>query len=254
MRKRAALAAIFVLFASSAPAQMPQRAEDHLEPDHAILEGPSFSDSYENDLRDKFKEAYERGVVLRMIALPSFIPEFAVGLRGSSSTYGLISAPYHIFTLTPAASIWTYQTINSLKLGLGNMPARDKMRKVQEQQIAKEQASVPSDIRDLAVHRCETDISDSLGSRIITVWSKMLLRTHYSSRYTAGADGATYHFSMFLRGSGDMNGHVWLPRRDSATGNLVALADAMRVVCKKKVGADEASLEKLTTELEQRLQ
>jgi hypothetical protein len=92
-----------------------------------------------------------------------------------------------------------------------------------------------------------------LGDRIVEAWGKVLLSTRYSRQYPGGADGATYHFSAFVPNAGILAGHVWTPPRDSITGTLVTLADTMRTVCETKAGADEAQLEKVMDELEQRL-
>ena len=258
---RSKLFAIFaaVLFAGPVLAQ-PQtlpRPEDHLEPSHSVL-GGGFKTSYEFMLRDVLHAAYEPDVQLRMVGQPSFIPEFAVGLRGGKtigkgdfkSVVG--GAPYRIFGLTPAASVWIYESIASMKRGAASA-TDEKSRALTLKSVEKLQASVPADIRDVKVARCEMDISDVLGDRITQVWRKMLMRTRYSQQNLNGTDGAFYDFSMFSRGLGDLSGHVWLPDRNSSTGTLVALANAMYRVCTKQKDASMEKLEALTAELERRL-
>jgi len=239
-------------FALAQPQQAPG-AEDHLEPDGSILGGDAFMAGYELQVARKLKEAYGPGVVVRMVALPSFVPEYAVGLA-SKAQYGK-RAPYRIFALAPAASLWTYQSIAMLKNGsvreLGNQ--NQSAEKAQKEEIARLESSVPRDPDDLKVNRCEIDINDALGNRIIEVWRKMLLRTHYPERNMMGLDGATYHFGIAAPGTGLLTGKIWSPQQDTANGTLVALADTMRAVCQKEKGASEMQLEKLTAELEQRL-
>jgi len=81
----------------------------------------------------------------------------------------------------------------------------------------------------------------------------MLMRTRYSAQYAGGLDGAFYNFSMDVRGLGPISGKVWSPDRNSSTGTLVALASEMYGICTRQKGASKDSLEKLTAELERRL-
>lgn len=253
MRRAATLIAIAALLASSAFAQpqTPPRVEDHLEPDGSILGGSAFMASYDLMLRNVLHTAYEPEVVLRMVAQPSFIPEYAVGLRRTSQ-YSR-GAPYRIFGLTPATSVWTYQSIAMLTRGEVRMVG-EKSQDLQKKEIARLQASVPTDPHDLKVTFCETSIGDGLGGRIVEVWRKMLMRTRYSAQYTAGTDGANYDFGMMVPGLGPISGKVWLPDRNSSTGALVTLADQMYGLCAKKKNASMEQLEKITAELEHRLQ
>lgn len=260
MRRTAVLFAFVALFTGSAFAQpkMIPRPEDHLEPDGSVLGGSDFMADYASKLRDVLHAAYEPDVTVRMIAQPSFVPEYAVGLRGGK-TIGkgdfktfIPGAPYRIFGLSPAASVWTYPTIAMLKSGQIRAIGKNAGQQ-QKEEIEKAQASVPANPRDLKVSQCETGISDALGGRIVEVWHKMLMRTRYSQKNMNGADGATYNFSMYVRGHGPISGNVWSPDRNSSTGTLVALANAMYDVCNKEKGASANQVEKLTAELEQRL-
>jgi hypothetical protein len=260
VRWTANLIALAVLLAGAASAQPDtiRRAEDHLEPDGSVLGGGAFMADYDTMLRNVLHEAYERDVVLRMVAMPSFIPEYAIGLRGGK-TIGkgdfktvIAGPPYQIFGLSPVASVWTYQSIAMLKSGQTRMVG-DNAQQLQKKEIERAQASVPANPRDLQVNQCEIGISDGLGDRITQVWRKMLMQTRYPQQYSGGADGATYHFSMFQRGVGDLSGHIWLPDRDSSTGTLVTLADEMYGICTKRKDASMDNLEKLTAELEHRL-
>jgi hypothetical protein len=244
------------LLASPAAAQPRWQPEDHLEPELSVLGGSDFLSGYDALVRDLLHDAYDRDVEVRMVAMPSFIPEYAVGLRGGKTVgkgdfkMTTRGAPYRILVLAPQAQIWTYETITSLKRG--QEQAFDKNGKsIQEAAIAREQAKVPASPHDLKIDHCEAGISDGLGGRIVRAWGKVLLSTRYSRQFSAGTDGATYHFSAFVPNAGMLAGQVWLPPRDSITGTLVTLADTMRAVCEKR--ASEAQLEKVTGELEQRL-
>ncbi|HWM61776.1 MAG TPA: hypothetical protein VNN98_06465 [Rhizomicrobium sp.] len=256
MRNKHLLILAALLLASPAAAQQHRQPEDHLEPEGAILGGTAFSASYDMLVRDLLHDAYDMSVDVRMVALPSFVPEYAVGLRSFETTgTGAVKriargAPYRIFVLSPQAQIWTYESISSLKRG--QEQAFDKIGNSRQQAAITElEAKVPTNPHDLKIDRCEADISGVLGDRIVQLWGKMLLATRYSAQYSAGADGVSYHFSASVPKAGMLAGQVWTPDRNSATSTLVTLADAMRAVCEKKATMTE--LDRLTTELEQRL-
>ncbi len=263
MRNKRLLILAALLLAAPAAAQRRWQPEDNLEPDGSILGGTAFSAIYDTLVRDLLRDAYDMSVDVRMVALPSFSPEYAVGLR-SFETRGAgpfksvaKGAPYHIFVLAPEAQIWTYQTIAMLKSGqeqVGTWSDKnpDSQQALQKKEIARLQAEVPANPHDLKIDRCEADISGVLGDRIVRLWGKMLLATRYSAQYAGGADGTSYHFSAFVPKAGILAGQVWSPGRETTTGTLVALADTMRAVCEKKATMTE--LDQLTTELEQRLQ
>jgi hypothetical protein len=262
MRNKGFLILAAALLASPAAAQQRGQPEDHLEPESSILGGTAILSGYDGLVRDLLHDAYDMSVDVRMVAMPSFIPEYAVGLRSYETTgAGALKAiargtPYRIFVLSPEAQIWTYESIAMLKRGqehVGTWSDKnlDSQQAIQKKEIARLETKVPANPHDLKIDRCETDISGVLGDRIVQVWSKILLATRYSAQYSTGLDGASYHFSAVIPKAGVLAGQVWSPDRDSATGSLVTLADTMRAVCEKKATMTE--LDQLTTELEQRL-
>jgi len=127
----------------------------------------------------------------------------------------------------------------------------DPNQKAKKKEVARLEASVPSDPNNLKVAYCETNVSDVLGGRIVKVWRNMLMRTRYPQKNMNGADGVTFHFSMSA--FGPLSGQVWSPDRNSNTGTLVALANEMYGICTKRKDASMGNLEKLTAELEHRL-
>src|SRR5262249_43361570 len=76
--------------------------EDHLEP-----EDSAFSDgedrSYERMLIAKFIGAFARDVYARAIVLPSFDPEYVVGIRGTPAGH------YRAFCISPDMQLWNYE-------------------------------------------------------------------------------------------------------------------------------------------------
>jgi hypothetical protein len=258
MRNRRLLILVAALLASPAVAQQRWQPEDHLEPEHSVLGGAGFLSGYDALVRDLLHQAYDPSVQVRMVAMPSFVPEYAVGLRGGKKlgkgafTATTRGAPYRIFVLSPEVQIWTYESIASLHRGQQHALGKEGAA-LQKQAIARLQSRVPADPHNVKITRCEVGISDGLGDRIVKAWEMVLLSTRYSAQYPGGADGVSYHFSGFVPKAGMLDGQVWTPPRDTATGTLVTLADTMRAICEKKNGATEAQLEKVTAELEQRL-
>ena len=255
MRNRLLAILAALLLASPAAAQPRWQREDHLEPEASTIGGTAVLEGYDRTVREILHDAYDMRVEVRMVALPSFSPEYAVGLR-SSKTYGW-GAPYRLFALSPKAQIWTYNSIAMLKSGMEKVGTwrndnRANQQDLQKREIARLEASVPANPRDLKVDGCDIPLSEVLGDRIVEVWRKMVLATHYSAKYDTILDGEFYHFAMVSPKAGLISGQTHSPYRDSATGTLVALADTMRAVCEKKATMTE--LDDLTTELEQRLQ
>jgi hypothetical protein len=256
------LAAALLANPAAAQSRIPL-AEDHLKPENSVLGDTAIFSDYDTLVRDLLHDAYDMGVDVRMVALPSFFPEYAVGLRSfetrGTGPFKTIArgAPYRIFVLAPEAQIWTYESIAMLKRGeeqVGTWSDKngDSQQAMQKKEIAKLEAKMPANPHDLKIDRCEADISGVLGDRIVEVWRKMVLATHYPAKYDTILDGEFYHFSMVSPKAGPISGQTHSPYRDSATGTLVTLADTMRAVCEKKATMTE--LDQLTTELEQRLQ
>jgi hypothetical protein len=106
LRKRAALIVLAGLLAGPVQAQphMPPRAEDHLEPDGSILGNSSFGDpKYDMQLRDLLGEMFVSDVAVRMVAIPAFAPEYAVGLREGGYVK---DSNYRILGLTIEEPFW----------------------------------------------------------------------------------------------------------------------------------------------------
>jgi len=231
VRRTASLIALITVFASTALAEpkMISRAEDHLEPDASALGGGRGSPKYDMELREALGEAFFSETAIRMIAMPAFVSVYAVGLRKMGAA---TDTPYHVVALTLANPMKAIQPVtvdNSGNLHAPPLPWKQD------------------------VTRCEISISGKLGDRIVEIWRKMLMRTRYPAQYTSGVDGAVYEFSMFVRGLGDIAGHIWLPDRNSSTGALVTLGDELYGICTTRKDASMDQLEKLTAELEHRL-
>ena len=167
-------------------------------------------------------EAFTPEVRARVIAMPSDAPEYAVGIREREGAFSI----FHIGLKT---NIWSYETLKDVQdLNLDDV--RRTLGPDIANAIAELKASVPADFRDVAKESCEFPIEAGLAERILGVWNKMLLATHFSPAREVGPAGSDYHFSM--RGERQhLSGKAWEPPITSDAGMLVAIAQSMKNVC-----------------------
>ena len=74
-------------------------------------------------------------------------------------------------------------------------------------------ASNNGQTNEIKVSRIDRSISLDLAVAIQRVWGKALQLTRYASGSHGGYDGATYQFSVWVRGLGIMQGETWTPQR-----------------------------------------
>ena len=95
----------------TAPAAPP----DHLLPEDSLLSG-GFSAMFPNYhllILNVLRDVFDRDVELRAVVLPSFSPEYAVGLR----TIGAPNDPssYRVIYLRPEIQLWGYQSHDAVR-------------------------------------------------------------------------------------------------------------------------------------------
>ncbi len=73
---------------------------DHLKPEDSLFSGV-FLHKYTEMVLDAFSEVYAENVEVRTIVLPSFKPEYAVGIRKEKDVYS-------IFHFEPKKQYWLY--------------------------------------------------------------------------------------------------------------------------------------------------
>lgn len=210
-----------VLAIASFLSVQPCLAADYLEPEPSIYGGDAFSAQYDSIVVSVLHAAYDRDVVLRMLAEPSFGPEFAVGLKGAPN------GPYQIFTLQPSVHLWGYETVSMLKSGEVKVIQGDANKEIQALQ-----SHLPRDPKDVAVTSCFASVDSATAARISAVWEKMLRATHFPDHDTMGLDGEIFHFAMRAKFQ-FLAGQVWSPPEQSPAGMLVAVAGAMKAHCEK---------------------
>lgn len=193
-------------------------AGEYLEPEQSHLTG------YQSSVKTVLREAYGPNVRARAIAEPSFLPEFAVGVKEEAGKYS-------VFYLEPSMQVWQYTTLEMMKNGQIVRTKPDGTPGTADA-IARLEASLPPKPTDLRVQRCVLPIDPKLGAAIVEVWKEILSRVKPQPP-TDGLDGETIHFSMTADGH-ELAGQTWSPPEASEAGRLSAIVYTIRSACKSR--------------------
>jgi hypothetical protein len=214
-----------LLFALYAPLAL---ADEHLVPEDnqftraALPNGQGSLAPYYEMVLTLMGQAYTPDVKVRVIVMPADAPEYAIGVREKDGAYS-------IFHVALKAQIWKYEALKDVKdLDLDDV--RRSLGADVANMIAEMKASVPEDFHDVETLACDVPIDAALGARIVDLWHRMLLRTHFAPVRDLGPAGTDYHFSM--RGTGQsLSGKAWEPPPESEAGRFVSITRTMRDVC-----------------------
>jgi hypothetical protein len=213
-------------------------AGEHLEPERSDFA------SYDSTVATVLKSAFERDVRARAVVEPSFQSEFAVGVKEESGAF-------RVFFLQPSAQVWQYTLLQMMKKRQVTSTTPDHVDNT-AREIARIEASLPADPKDLKVEQCEIAIDATLGARLVTLW-KTILSQVKAQPPDNGIDGVIYHFSMAVDGH-ELAGQAWSPPKSSDAGMMVDIAYAMREACKTKNQSEIAMIDRLSADLQKRLQ
>ncbi len=223
MKKTPISAALAVLILLS-----PSLANEHLEPEYSQFARAGLPPSatslrpYHEIVIAVLDGAFEADVRARLIAMPSFTPEYALGIREADGQH-------KIFHLASQAQLWSYENLKTLReiVEAGGLPGQDANI---AEAIAEYESRLPDDYRDVETSYCEFEIQSELADDLLAIWENILLETRYGDQAPVGRDGTDYHFSM--RASGVvMAGKVWSPDPQSKTGALVSITETMKNLC-----------------------
>ena len=211
MKKLTPLFLVLLLFGCATPTSR-HHLDDHLEPDLGILSGSAQNDLYHLKIRVVLRDGFAAGVLLRMVCVPSFEPEWMVFLREDNGNYS-------IHKLVAQKHLWGTE--------LERMYADPK-------KIPKEiREEIPPDWREVGVDETSAPIKETTARILATLWAAMLEDARYPhlapysenrSFFKVGLDGENYHFSMFVKNHGAAAGCVWSPEPTTKTGRLVEIA------------------------------
>jgi hypothetical protein len=212
-------------------------AQDHLLPNVNAFAEP---DGYLLKMRHIFAQAFDGGVILRALVLPSFENEYVVGLQD-------IRGGVEAFVLEPSFNIWHTQLVEDFEDEIKELTrAGEAIPPETTAQLKKLKGETPADYRTIKATRHACALPREVSEEIRGVWKKMLLDVRHPKEPRDGLDGITYHFSAFFVGWGELSGEAWSPDAESKTGRLVSLAEALGDYARGKV-----DLNMLTKTLEQ---
>jgi hypothetical protein len=216
-----------VMAAAFATMLAPACAQERLEPERTIWStGRSTEDAYDLDVAKAFKEVWEHGVVARVVVIPPFANEYAVGVINRNDRF-------EILHLKPEERLWLFQALDDLESGAVQIVGPQGDEK-EQREIDELKERLPASPADVPMDRCLMEIEPVAAKPILAAWRRMLSLTAYPPRddemITVRADGVTYHFSESL-GTPSMAGKTWSPDEDSPTGMLAQIADLLAEAC-----------------------
>jgi hypothetical protein len=206
----------------------PSQANEHLEPEYSQFARAGLPPNatslrpYHEIVITVLEGAFDADVRARLIAMPSYTPEYAVGIRETNDRH-------KIFHLASQSQLWSYENLKTLRAiaEAGGLPGQDTNI---AEAIAEYEARLPGDYHDVETNYCEIDIASELAEDLLVVWERILLETRYGDQEPVGPDGTDYHFSMSASGV-IMAGKVWSPNPQSKTGAMVSITETMKNLC-----------------------
>lgn len=211
----------------------PVMAADHLYPEPSIYAGNQFLRAYDQDIAEVFQAALDRDVILRMIFIPSFIPESAVGIRSKAGRF-------EIFSMHPSEPVWMYRQRHAGKVTVN---PNGKIDGSQIFDLAR------GDPKQMPVKTCSIDLPQSAKDLLAVVWERVLRDVRYDGAEMSGADGAVFHFAMRKEPRDRrylpelMAGQVWSGPVGPRMGALIDIATTMDHYCETR---DPKTLDALT--------
>ncbi len=164
-------------------------AQDHLLPDNSSL-SDTFN-SYHQMLHDVFHEAYERDVLIKVIVIPSFQPEYVVYMKRVGGRYSLV-------LLRSELILFRYENLRDLKSGRVKVYDLDGNESIDYEAIEAIERRYPKDYMDVTIMRDEISIDSELAQKMIDVWRTHLLKVKYNGKAAGYLDGISFYFSMAL--------------------------------------------------------
>jgi hypothetical protein len=243
MNKLALLFAAAALLAISASAQNKPIA-DHLIPE----ESPLSMGYIDLDYDELVGDALMSGTPLhyQVVVIPSFSPEYLVGLRVIARTTDGSNQPaeYTVVARTPDRHL--YHWLREIRHKINH-----------DSDFRSEQVHAAADIRQVKIKECQRKLDSALGMRIAGLFETMLSRTTYpapSEDIIVGSDGTDYHFSGRVGAGRDlMAGQTWSPCCNTAPAMLVDIVDGLKAWCENGDAPTLTQVSKRTEELERAL-
>jgi hypothetical protein len=228
----------------------PALADEHLVPEDnqftraALPNGEGSLAPYYEMVLKVLHDAYTPDVQARVIVMPSYGPEYAVGISEKNGRYT-------VFQLGLDAQVWRYEMVRGAK-NIDTSAFDPSVVKEFQAAIAELEKTLPSKFEDIKVKRCEIAVPAQLGKNLVGVWKAMLLQTRITPERTVGRDGTDYHFSMPDE-TQQLSGKAWEPPTESDAGRLVRIVDTMKNLCATEDAGLVAQLQPQVDALQARL-
>ena len=208
-------------------------AQQRLEPEVGQL---AEGNEYEDKIRQVFTDALKGQTVLRVVIVPSFQPEQVIGIRSSPDRF-------EAFVVTPSSSIWQTHYTSILEYSVRMAKENNDEASVSGllEQIEEAKKEHPYDVREIKTTTATRVISDKLVKRVMSIWERMILQARPPKYLPVRTDGVSYHFSMWVRGRGNISAKTWSPDRDTRAEYLSIVAEALKAFVDETVEESEIS-------------
>lgn len=192
---------------------------------------------YEENVARVLRDAFRFEIVARVVAYPSFEPEYAIALE-------LKEEEYRILVFEPSFQLQHFDELEIINKKMKERPDSDFLKEelaTYLKYLDDQNVELPETRDEVEVGECGISISQELGVKLYSLWSEMLFRTRYPDLRPAtldakpvpldfAIDGANYHFSVEYPGF-TLAGKIHSPREQSNTGKFVAIAENMKAAC-----------------------
>jgi hypothetical protein len=180
-----------------------QGAGAQLEPDDAIFGYEWRLDYYSNVARVLGNVVPDQSP--KVYVLPSNMREYVVGIDDEEGSCAIVFGRVEY-------TLWVYES------------------RKENPELQRLTSEFPDDPLDVEVAVETQPAARHFCDRIREAWLAVLLETRYPEpdHVRLGLDGVSFHFSVWLRRMGMLNGKIWSPEEQTIPGQLVALTFAMR--------------------------
>lgn len=211
-----------LLLSASALAQGPGA---HLEPDDSMFGYEWRRDYYSNVAKVLGNVVPEQSP--KVYVLPSNMREYVVGIDDEEGACAIVFGRVEY-------TLWIYES------------------RKENPELKQLTSEYPDDPLDVEVVVETQPAARNFCDRIREAWVAVLLKTRYPEPddVRLGLDGVSFHFSVWLRGMGMLNGKVWSPENQTIPGKLTALTFAMRNYARSGSQDELEKMQSALTELE----
>lgn len=199
--------------------------DDHLRPEESALSDPGarFLHEYYLNVAQVLKPQPNEKINAHVVVLPSFSPEYLVGIKQ-------LDHDYQIFSIEPEISIWQFSYIDDFRKNPDKFDSYDIPAHIEA--LEKKSQQIPLSYDDIRVVRCTVNIPKTVAENLLRVWQSMLLEVRFPPKGRPVLDGVRYHFSMRDKDSFQtLSGKTHSPAQNTKVGKLVALTDKMKKIC-----------------------